>query len=459
MGRRKRKGSIRGPEALESRALMAFDLVTPGPLSIATVANSVVIRIHDASFVETASRAVYEAGGYVDGGFGPLTWGVVFGPWSDRDGILTRWRASDWLATADTDGEIRSAALPVSDPMALQQWAIAETAQTSLHAPAAWSRTVGAGVVVAVIDSGVDISHPELAGQLWVNPKESAGNRRDDDRNGYVDDIHGANFLNNSANVKDDSGHGTHVAGIIAAAANNGNGGVGLAPGAKIMALKVLDGAGNGSITAAVNAIYYAVNNGAKVINASWTMAVGSPALISAMSFAANRNVVFVTAAGNDRSNNDLVPNYPGSYRFSNVLTVAAIDANGKLADFSNFGASSVDVAAPGVSILSSTPGAYDVWDGTSMATPFVAATAALIASLRPDYTASQIVERIKATATRSIGLAGVIASAGYLDAGEATNLPAYVPPPQPTPTVLTPPRVLTPLRPVRRLPRPRRLR
>jgi len=201
------------------------------------------------------------------------------------------------------------------------------------------------------------------------------------------------------------------------------------------------------------------VNNGAKVINASWTMAVGSPALISAMSFAANRNVVFVTAAGNDRSNNDLVPNYPGSYRFSNVLTVAAIDANGKLADFSNFGASSVDVAAPGVSILSSTPGAYDVWDGTSMATPFVAATAALIASLRPDYTASQIVERIKATATRSIGLAGVIASAGYLDAGEATNLPAYVPPPQPTPTVLTPPRVLTPLRPVRRLPRPRRLR
>lgn len=458
MRRRKDKCTIRGPEPLERRALMAFGLVTPGPLSMATVANSAVIRLHDADCAESAAKAIYEAGAYVDGGFGPLTWGVVFSPASDRDAILTAWRSSHWLASAETDGLIQASALPVSDPMATQQWAIAEASQASVHAPAAWSRSVGAGVVVAVIDSGVDIYHPELAVQLWRNPKESAGNRLDDDRNGFVDDIHGANFLNNSGNVMDSAGHGTHVAGIVAAAANNGHGGVGLAPGAKIMALKVLDAAGNGSISAAANAIYYAVNNGAKVINASWTMAVGSPALISAISFAASRNVVFVTAAGNDRSNNDLVPSYPGSYRFSNVLTVAAIDPNGKLANFSNFGASSVDVAAPGVSILSSTPGAYDTWDGTSMAAPFVSATAALIASLRPDYTAAQIVDRIKATATRSANLAGVIASAGYLDAGAAADLPAYVPPPQAiTPAAVPRPRIAP--RQIRRLPITRRLR
>lgn len=437
---------------------MAFDFVTPGPLSVATITNSAVIRIADALQVESASRAIYEAGGYVDGGFGLLSWGIVFSPTVDRDAVLNSWKSTAWLASAETDGEITSTALPVSDPSAMRQWAIADTAKASVHAPAAWSRTVGAGVVVAVIDSGVDVFHPELAGQLWVNPKEAAGNRKDDDRNGYVDDINGANFLNNSGNVRDDAGHGTHVAGIIAAAANNGHGGVGLAPGAKIMALKVLDAGGNGSINAAVNAIYYAVNNGAKVINASWTMATGSPALISAMSFAASRNVVFVTAAGNERSNNDLVPSYPGNYRFTNVLTVGAVDTDGKLAEFSNYGASTVDVAAPGISILSTTPGSYEAWDGTSMATPFVAATAALIASLRPDYTAAQIVDRIKSTATRSVNLAGIIASAGYLDAGAATDLPAYVAPAQPPTTVATPVK-RTPIRPVRRIPLPRRLR
>jgi subtilisin family serine protease len=457
MRRSIRKRLFQGLEPLERRALMAIDLASPGPLSLATIDNSAVIRLNAASDIETASQAIYEAGGYVDGGFGPLTWGIVFSPWADRDAILKAWESSGWLASSDTDGQIVSTALPVSDPAAMQQWAIAETVKASVHAPEAWSRTVGAGVIVAVIDSGVDLNHPELAGQLWVNPRETAGNRRDDDRNGFVDDINGANFLTNSGNVQDDAGHGTHVSGIIAAAANNGQGGVGLAPGAKIMALKVLDGSGNGSISAAVNAIYYAVNNGAKVINASWTMSTGSPALISAMSFAASKNVVFVTAAGNDGSNNDVVPNYPGNYRFTNVLTVAAIDPDGKLASFSNYGASTVDVAAPGVSILSTIPGSYEVWDGTSMATPFVAATAALLAALRPDFTAAQIVDRIKATATRSIDLAGVIASAGYLDAGAATNLPAYVPPAKPV--VQVTPVVRKPVRVVRRVPIPRRLR
>jgi len=319
--------------------------------------------------------------------------------------------------------------------MASQQWAIAGVDTASVNASTAWSRTVGQGVVVAVIDSGIDLNHPELKSQLWVNPGEVAGNKRDDDRDGFIDDIFGVNFLNNTGNVQDDAGHGSHVSGIIAAAANNSTGVVGLAPGSKIMALKVLDQYGNGSLNAAVNAIYYAVNHGAKVINASWTMSMGSPSLQTAMAYAANHNVVFVTAAGNESVNNDLVPSYPGSYRYNNVLTVGAVDSAGHLASFSNYGPSSVDVAAPGVGIMSTTAGSYESWDGTSMATPYVAATAALIASLRPDYSAAQIVNQIKATAHRSTELAGKIASAAYLDAGAATDLAPYVAPKVVTPT------------------------
>jgi subtilisin family serine protease len=283
--------------------------------------------------------------------------------------------------------------------------------------------------VVAVIDSGIDFRHPDLASQLWVNPGEIGGNGRDDDRDGFADNTYGANFLNNSGNAFDDAGHGSHVAGIIAAAANNGAGGVGLAPGAKIMALKVLDANGNGSLNAAVRAIYFAVDNGAKVINSSWTMSFGSPALQSAIAYAASKNVVFVAAAGNEGVNNDQVPSYPGNYRYSNMISVAAVNSAGKLASFSNRGASTVDIAAPGVGILSTTGGAYDTWDGTSMAAP---------------------------TAHVTTELAGQVGSGGYLNAAAATNLPAYVAPPTTPVTTPKAPVARTPI--VRRQPVPRRI-
>lgn len=427
---------------LEKRDLLA--IYAPGPLSTPLVDNSAVVRLLDANDAPRLLNAIYHSNGYLDGSYDSLTWGVVFSPTTSMQEVCQNWQESGLIDSFETDGQIHATALPVSDPLAPQQWAIAGGVSASLNADVAWSRTVGAGVIVAVVDSGVDFHHPELASQLWVNPGELPGNGRDDDRDGIADNIYGANFINNSGNVFDDAGHGTHVSGIIAAAANNGNGGVGLAPGAKIMALKVLDSSGNGSLNAAVKAIRFAVDNGAKVINASWTMSIGSPSLQSAISYAASKNVVFVTAAGNEKTNNDVVPSYPGAYHYSNVLTVAAVDTNGKLADFSNYGQNTVDIAAPGVGILSSVPGAYDSWDGSSMASPYVAATAALIASLRPDFSAAQIVSQIKNTAHASSDLTGKTASGGYLDAGAATNLQPYVPP-----AVVTPPvQKTTPLSP-----------
>lgn len=440
-------------DSLESRALLTL---TPGPLALATPENSAVIHLASRADATTALKAVYEAGAYVDGSYDETSWGIVFRPDVSRDGVVNLWKTEPWLASAQTDAGIQASDMNVNDPMAAQQWAMNDSSAASVHASTAWSRTAGQGVVVAVIDSGIDLTHADLKNQLWVNPTEIAGNRKDDDRNGFIDDTNGANFLNNTGNVQDDAGHGTHVAGVIAASVNNSTGGVGLAPGAKIMALKVLDNAGNGSLNAAVNAIYYAVNHGAKVINASWTISFGTPALQSAIAYAANKNVVFVTAAGNEGVNNDVTASYPGNYRYSNVLTVTAVDTAGKLAGFSNFGATKVDLAAPGVGIMSTVPGGYDTWDGTSMAAPYVSATAALVASLRPDYTAAQIVAQIKNTVHHTTELTGKVVSGGYLDTGAATNLAKYVPPavtPAPVNTKPTPATVRKPVLPVRRTP------
>ncbi|MFM7591163.1 MAG: S8 family peptidase [Isosphaeraceae bacterium] len=440
---RARKAIALSVDHMEQRDLLTG--IFTGPLPMALVENSAVIQLADPSKSATIRQALEKSGGYIGGNYGTAGLGVVFDSGAQRDLLTQSWQKSGLIASFATDERIHASALPVTDPMAPQQWAIAGTATASVGADVAWSRTVGAGVTVAVIDSGIDFRHPELAGQLWKNPGEIAGNGRDDDRDGYVDNTYGVNFLNNTGNAYDDAGHGSHVSGIIVAAANNGAGGVGLAPGAKIMALKVLDAYGNGSLNAAVKAIYYAVDHGARVINASWTMSIGSPALQSAIAYAASKNVVFVTAAGNEGVNNDQIPSYPGNYRLNNVLTVTAVDSSGKLASFSNRGGSTVDIAAPGVGILSTTGGAYNTWDGTSMASPYVAATAALVAALRPDFSAAQIVNQIKSTAHVTTELAGQVGSGGYLDAAAATNLAPYVAPVT-TPVIPKAPIVRTPV-------------
>jgi subtilisin family serine protease len=264
-------------------------------------------------------------------------------------------------------------------------------------------------LVVAVIDDGVDFSHPDLAARAWTNPGEDgalATNGVDDDGNGYVDDIHGWDFCNNDDSVHDanQDGHGTHVAGTIAAS-RNGNGVVGIAPGIKIMALKFIDNDGCGFDSMAVDAIDYAASFGVRIINASWGDTHRSLPLESAI---ADSGALFVAAAGNANLNLDISGSnfYPAESPLANILSVAAIDQRGNRASFSNYGASAVDIAAPGTNILSTYPGGYAWSDGTSMAAPHITGIAALGLSVAPGLTSTGLRSRILA---RGVTLPGVV--------------------------------------------------
>ena len=262
-------------------------------------------------------------------------------------------------------------------------------------------------LTVAVIDDGVDFSHPDLAGRQWINPGESGGgketNGQDDDGNGYVDDVNGWDFVNDDRTVHDsDDDHGTHVAGTIAANLN-GLGIVGVAPNVKIMALKFLGPTG-GQTSDAIAAIGYAAAKGISISNNSWGSISCNPALKEAI--AAAEDMLFVAAAGNggpdgQRDNNDIAPFYPASYDVPTIVSVAAIDKDGALGDFSNWGYRNVDVGAPGVEIYSTIPGGgYDWWPGTSMASPHVAGVAALARSVNPSLTTAQLRQVILDTGT-----------------------------------------------------------
>ncbi|MDP9351797.1 MAG: S8 family serine peptidase, partial [Chloroflexota bacterium] len=272
-------------------------------------------------------------------------------------------------------------------------WGIQNTGQNSgsvdvdTNALEASAVTLGdPNLVVAVIDDGVDFNHPDLAGRQWVNPGESGNGREtngtDDDGNGYIDDVNGWDFYHGDRTVHDagEEEHGTHVSGTVAASLN-GKGVVGLAPNIKIMALKFL-GPNGGYTSDAILAIEYARNKGVRISNNSWGGGGYSKALKSAIEASGS---LFVAAAGNSAADIDASPSYPAAYDSPNILSVAAIDNQGKLASFSNYGATNVDISAPGVNILSSIPGGgYESWNGTSMAAPHATGAAALVASLYP---------------------------------------------------------------------------
>ncbi len=234
------------------------------------------------------------------------------------------------------------------------------TEDADIDSPEAWDVTTGSGdVVVAVIDSGVDINHPDLQSNIWTNLGEIPNNGIDDDDNGYTDDVNGWDFYVNDKDPRDAHGHGTHVAGTIAAVGNNGIGIAGVSWSAKIMALRFLDAWGNGTTANAIAAIEYANNMGADIINNSW----GGGAYVQALKDAIDASdAVVVCAAGNSGRNNDGIPHYPSSYTSTNIVAVAASNQDDQLAWFSNHGAVSVDVAAPGTNIYSAAPGRETVW-------------------------------------------------------------------------------------------------
>lgn len=264
--------------------------------------------------------------------------------------------------------------------------------QSITGATTAWAAGVyGDGVVVAVVDSGVDLTHPQLAGRIHVNSREIPGNGIDDDGNGYIDDVRGWDFEKDSPEVGDGAGHGTHVSGIIAADHNTGSV-KGVAPHAEIMPLDFMNSQGAGAIGDAIQAIQYAADNGAKVINASWGGAPCSQTLQKTINDLAAKGIVFVAAAGNSGVNLDQLPEYPAAFTGASQITVGASTARDYTASFSNFSYRFVSLFAPGAAILSTYPGARTAtMSGTSMAAPFVSGAAALLISKRPEYTAVQV--------------------------------------------------------------------
>jgi large repetitive protein len=353
----------------------------------------------------------------------------------DVDAAIAKLQQDPRVRYAEPNYVITIAALP-NDPAFGNTWGLNNTGQTingspgtpdaDIDAPEAWNVTTGSSnVTVAVIDTGVDWSHPDLSSQIWINPGENCpgcrNDRIDNDHNGFVDDWHGWDFANNDNNPTDDHGHGTHVAGTIGAAGNNGTGVSGVNWTVKIMPVKFLNAQGSGTDANAVSAILYAAQNGADVMNNSWADNVYSQALADAITVADQHNSLFVAAAGNNGTDNDSSPTYPASYDMPNVVAVAATDNTDNRAFFSNVGRRSVDLGAPGVDIYSTWPGGgYQYLSGTSMATPHVAGAAALEKAAFPSASAAGLKALLLATVDPKPSLATTTSSGGRLNIGNA---------------------------------------
>lgn len=334
-----------------------------------------------------------------------------------------------------------------ADPLFSKQWGMKDIGVEN-----AWRVNPGTNkVIVAVIDTGVDYTHEDLLPNLWRNEKEIANNNIDDDKNGYVDDMIGWDFLAKdnkpydlAATSLDDllnggnPGHGTHCAGNVAARGQNAKGVSGVAPNALIMSLRFIGNEG-GTTADAVLAIKYAVDNGAKVLSNSWGSegedpddATNNQALKDSIQYAADHDVLFVAAAGNGHqgkgydNDSDPKPAYPASYSHDNIISVAALDVNNNFGSFSNWGRKSVDIGAPGVKVFSTTvtnkysdtviPLLGANWDGTSMACPHVAGAAALYWSAHPEKTHMQVKEAIMNSASRIAAAEGKLVTNGKLN-------------------------------------------
>lgn len=302
-----------------------------------------------------------------------------------------------------------------NDPKYPLQWGLPK-----IKAPQAWNIAKDSpNVVVAVIDTGVDYNHPDLKANMWKNIGEIPNNNIDDDGNGIVDDVYGANFSGATPNGDplDDNRHGSHVAGIISGVTNNAVGISGTNWKTQIMAVKFLSASGGGTTAGAIKAIEYATKNKAQIMNNSWGGGGASNALKAAIQAASNKGILFTAAAGNSNNNNDANPHYPSNYKVANVMSIMATDQNDNKAGFSSYGKKTVHLAAPGVKIYSTlNRGRYGDLDGTSMATPFVTGAAALIKGLQPTWSPSQIKNHLMQTSDKIPGLSNRSISGGRLN-------------------------------------------
>jgi subtilisin family serine protease len=349
---------------------------------------------------------------------------------------LKKYRNDPNVEYAEPNYKVELADTTPNDTYYSYQWGVVKVLANKV-----WDTCKGSNnTIVAVIDTGIDLNHPDLIGNIWKNQGETDCNDGiDNDNNGYVDDCYGWNVVSNNNNVQDDIGHGTFVAGIIGAVANNNEGIAGLNWYVKLMPVKIFtSNGGGGYISDIIKAIDYAVNNGAKIINASWgypsscTSTSPSQALYDAIKSAGEKGVLFVAAAGNHTCNNDVYPTYPASYKLPNIISVAASDKDDNLADFSNYGQNSVHLLAPGVKIVSTyfdpndddDKSTYGTGSGTSASAPFVSGAAALLMSCLNNPTIYEIKERIVSSVDVFDSLSTKAISSGRLNIYNALNNP-----------------------------------
>ena len=319
-----------------------------------------------------------------------------------------------------------------NDPMFSSLWGMhnlggkGSLTDADIDAPEAWNMVTGsASVLIGIVDTGIDIQHPDLAPNIWTNPDEIPNDGIDNDGNGYVDDLNGWDFWNGDNSVfdpPDGDDHGTHVAGTIGAAGNNGIGVVGVSWRSKIVPLKFI-GPEFGYFSGAANAVKYAAAKGVKVLNGSFGRYSTGPGDVGQglKDVIQASGILFVAAAGNDKNNNDAKPFYPASYDLDLVIAVAATDKQDKLASFSNYGSSTVDLGAPGVAIWSTLPrNGYGFRSGTSMATPHVTGVAALIYAQYPFLSPLEVKNKILSGVDPVSGLSRTTVTGGRLNGAKA---------------------------------------
>jgi len=316
-----------------------------------------------------------------------------------------------------------------NDLLYRDMWGLHNIGQTNgntdadIDAPEAWDFTSGnSNVVVAVIDTGVDVSHEDLADNIWFNPGEIAGNGIDDDNNGFIDDVNGWDFHNNDNDPDDDVDHGTHCSGTIGGVGNNGIGITGVAWDVSIVPVKFL-GPNGGSTSDAIDAINYTTQLGVQLTSNSWGGGGFSSLLQSAIEDANDANILFVAAAGNDSLDNDIIPQYPAGYDLDGIISVAATTDDDGLSSFSNFGAISVDIGAPGSDILSTTPNnTYTIFSGTSMATPHVTGVLCLMKSISPELNAIDLKNHLLTNSDSISSLSSITVTGKRLNAATAIS-------------------------------------
>lgn len=346
------------------------------------------------------------------------------------DEAIARFRGNPAVEYIEPNYIVHTTATP-NDPLFDQLWGLHNTGQTGgvrgadIGALQAWDATTGSDILVAMIDTGVDYTHPDLAENIFINPGEIPGNGVDDDHNGFIDDVHGWDFVNHDNDPMDDAGHGTHTAGTVGAVGNNGVGVVGVSWHVRLLPLKFLSSSGFGSDADAVSCIEYATMMHARIMSNSWGGGGYSQAMYDAIQDAMNQGILFVAAAGNAAFDTDQTPFYPSAYDLPNVISVAATTASDDRAFFSNYGATTVDLGAPGVGILSTTPeNTYSSFSGTSMACPHVAGALSLILSRFPTLSVDHAKRLLLDSTDPLPSLRGFVLSGGRLNIARALQGP-----------------------------------